>query len=248
MNPSQIVRQMATRKLSEIEKQHNILRKYIGKKAVSVEKYDEAIKKLKDLYPTLYTKKNIELGMHVRFLEDWTLDVTLADIQLWRNCTNKFFGLPFEKTNEGKRILTVLTSHEYCMEKYKRKWKEFLDYYHEAKQTIDYIKEYLPTTWEKLAKKDKIKKIIAIRKKTPTFDKYEYLSSYGINQIEKALKNKLDSLEMINLCRNNIYDETYKNLLVPFMTQSNLENEFFQNNFIEKLQNNFIKFFIKHNN
>ena len=100
---------------------------------------------------------NIELGMHVRFLEDWTLDVTLADIQLWRNCTNKFFGLPFEKTNEGKRILTVLTSHEYCMEKYKRKWKEFLDYYHEAKQTIDYIKEYLPTTWEKLAKKDKIK-------------------------------------------------------------------------------------------
>jgi hypothetical protein len=229
------------RALTKKEQEHNNTLKFLGLKTYRITDYDRARKKAL-LYFGIKDMKIIDLAYFSFLPNNQPLEVELSDTILWRKCTNDFFGLEFEIYPEGRKLLSILTSNEYCSmnEKYKDRWKEFIEYYQDTSSTIDYIKSNLFSTWKKLTKEDKSKKVKMLNNTLPFgFDKYNYLKDYGINQQKKALLKKLNSLELRNLHENNIYMDSYRNI-----TKSK-EKKYYS--FIStKIKNLFIDYFIKY--
>lgn len=229
---------MATRKLTKQEREYNQLQIFLGNKAISINEFDIAKNEC-----MVYFKNadlNIINSSYLLFLKNREfLDVELADYKIWRKGTDKFFNLSLENYPEGRKLLSILTSHEYCTSKYLDKWNSFKQYDKEISLSIKYIKDNIESTWLKLPKNEKKIKINRIRNKIdPFFDANDFLLKYGLNGKYKALLNKLDELELLNLHENNIYESSMFKI-----STKNIKK--FNPILIKKIQKLFLKCYLK---
>ena len=235
---------MASRTLTIAERQYNKVLRFCGLSAYKAFEFDRA----KKLYKQQVGQECVDeayfnfLSHQSKFTDnDKIYDYEIDDINSWRKCTNKFFGMDFNRFPNGDILLNLLASHEYCIDStYRDKWEEFVAYYIESERSIQYIQKHLLLTWKKYSKSQKRAKIQKLRQKLPFgFDKYDYLQTYGLNQQQTALQNKLDELKLPNLCIDNIYELSYLRIISDTISKSSDE-------IIKKLQKSFITYFLEY--
>ena len=235
---------MASRDLDEEERQYNKLLRFCGLSAYRAFEFDRA----KKLYEIEVGHKSINeayfnfLPSQSKFTdEDRVYDYEVDDISSWKKCTDRFFSMRFNRFPNGDILLSLLASHEYCIDSmYKDKWEEFISYYQENEKSIQYIQKHLLSAWTKYSKTQKRTKIKSLRQKLPFgFDKYDYLQTYGLNNQKIALQNKLDELKLPNLCIDNIYEISYLRILSHTTSKTSIE-------IIQKLQMLFVTYFLEY--